>query len=49
MQQIKIPRMMRDVDWFTDTCTVAFGNIGKEITMRNAYPCLTAIVYPYKT
>lgn len=28
MQQIKIPRMMRDVDWFTNTCTVAYGLIG---------------------
>ena len=29
MQQIKIPRMMRDVDWFTNTCTVAYGLIGE--------------------
>lgn len=31
MQQIKIPRMMRDVDWFTNTCTVAYGLIGEYI------------------
>jgi len=29
MQQIKIPRMMRDVDWLTLTCHVANALIGK--------------------
>ena len=35
MQQIKIPRMMRDVDWFTNTCTAAFTTIGKKNIVSN--------------
>lgn len=41
MQQIKIPRMMRDVDWFTNTCTIAYSLIGKsEAFICNSCSCI---------